>query len=267
MLRSAAVLALALAALAPGVARADGDPASDVLYTQGVFVPQDAGAPPADITRLAALVRESRRAGYPVKVAVVASSYDLGSVTALWRRPQTYAHFLGVELSLLYRGRLLTVMPNGLGVYHHGQPVTRETAVLRGVEVDRGNLVATAATAVQRLAAADGHRLAVPVAAPAASEHRRRRLVARDLGRIGDRSAARRGRVGRQPARPPAPPPRVRPCLTRGGGCGTFPLAKSLWALGFTGTRHFWGRFLGGLSPRRTSSSSSRGSRTPSRRA
>jgi hypothetical protein len=166
-LRSAAVLALALAALAPGVARADGDPASDVLYTQGIFVPQDAGAPPTDVARLAALVRESRRAGYPVKVAVVASSYDLGSVTALWREPQTYAHFLGVELSLLYRGRLLTVMPNGLGIYHDGQQVTQETAVLRGVDVHRSNLVATAATAVQRLAAAGGHRLAVPVVAPA----------------------------------------------------------------------------------------------------
>jgi hypothetical protein len=173
-LRSAAVLALALAAFAPGLARADGDPASDVLYTQGVFVPQDAGAPASDVTRLAALVRESRRAAYPLKVAVVASSYDLGSVTALWRQPQTYAHFLGVELSLLYRGRLLTVMPNGLGVYHDGVPVARETAVLRGVAVDRGNLVGTAATAVQRLAAADGHRLAEPVAAalaPTAGGH------------------------------------------------------------------------------------------------
>ena len=166
-LRSAAVLALALAALAPGIARADGDPASDVLYTQGIFVPQDAGVPAADVARLAALVRESRRAGSPVKVAIVASSYDLGSVTALWRRPQTYAHFLGVELSLLYRGRLLAVMPNGLGVYHHGRPVARETAVLHGIAIDRGNLAATAATAVRRLAAADGHRLAVPVAATA----------------------------------------------------------------------------------------------------
>ena len=104
-LRSAAVLAFALAAIAPGIARADGDPASNVLYTQGIFVPQDAGVPAADVTRLAALVRESRRAGYPVKVAIVASSYDLGSVTALWRRPQTYAHFLGVELSLSTSGR------------------------------------------------------------------------------------------------------------------------------------------------------------------
>jgi hypothetical protein len=168
-----AACAVVVLALAAGAARADGDPASDVLYSQSVFVPADAGAAPADATRLAALVREARRAGYPVKVAVVASSYDLGSVTALWRRPQTYARFLGTELSLLYRGRLLAVMPNGIGVYHHGAPVAREQAVLNGVTVDRGDLVATAAAAVQRLAAADGHRLAEPVVAAPAPVHAR----------------------------------------------------------------------------------------------
>ena len=163
-LRVAACAAVVLA-LAAGAARADGDPASDVLAAQPVFVPADAGVQPADAAGLAALVREARRAGYPVKVAVVASSYDLGSVTALWRRPQTYARFLGTELSLLYRGRLLTVMPDGIGIYHHGLPVAREQRVLAGVAVDRGNLAATAAAAVQRLAAADGHRLAEPVVA------------------------------------------------------------------------------------------------------
>ncbi len=160
-LLACAVAALALAAVAAGPARADGDPASDVLYTQPVFVPADAGVAPADAARLAALVREARRAGFPLKVAVVASSYDLGSVTALWRKPQPYAHFLGVELSLLYRGRLLTVMPNGLGIYHDGRSVVRERVVLRGVPLG-GDLVATAATAVQRLAAANGHVLAAP---------------------------------------------------------------------------------------------------------
>jgi len=169
-LRVAACAAVVLA-LAAGVARADGDPASDVLVAQPVFVPADAGIQPSDAARLAALVREAKRAGYPVKVAVVASSYDLGSVTVLWRRPQTYARFLGTELSLLYRGRLLTVMPNGIGVYHHGRPVTREREILKGVAVDRGDLAATAATAVQRLAAADGHRLAEPVVAAPAPVH------------------------------------------------------------------------------------------------
>ena len=165
--RVAACAAVVLA-LAAGAARAVGDPASDVLVTQPVFVPADAGLQAGDAARLAALVREARRAGYPLKVAVVASSYDLGSVTALWRRPQTYARFLGTELSLLYRGRLVTVMPNGIGIYDDGRPVARERRVLRGVAVDPGNLTATAATAVQQLAAADGHRLAEPVLTPPA---------------------------------------------------------------------------------------------------
>jgi len=169
-LRVAACAAVVLA-LAAGSARADGDPASDVLYSQSVFVPADAGVAPGDAARLAALVREARRAGYPVKVAIVASPYDLGSVTALWRKPQLYARFLGLELSLLYRGRLVTVMPDGIGVYHHGRPVTREAAALRGVAIGRGDLAAAAVTAVRRIAAADGHELAVPPAAPAASAH------------------------------------------------------------------------------------------------
>ncbi|HUJ92506.1 MAG TPA: hypothetical protein VLW05_07385 [Gaiellaceae bacterium] len=167
-LRVAACAALVLA-LAAGSARADGDPASDVLYSQSVFVPADAGVAPADAARLAALVREARRAGYPVKVAIVASRYDLGSVTALWRKPQLYARFLGLELSLVYRGRLVTVMPDGIGVYRHGRPVTRDAAALRGVAVDRGDLAGTAVTAVRRIAAADGHALAVPAVAPVAS--------------------------------------------------------------------------------------------------
>jgi hypothetical protein len=167
-LRVAACAALVLA-LAAGSARADGDPASDVLYSQSVFVPADAGVAPADAARLAALVREARRAGYPVKVAIVASPYDLGSVTALWRKPQLYARFLGLELSLVYRGRLVTVMPDGIGVYRHGRPATRDAAALRGVAVDRNDLAGTAVNAVRRIAAADGHALAVPAVAPVAS--------------------------------------------------------------------------------------------------
>jgi len=167
-LRVAACAALVLA-VAAGSARADGDPASDVLYSQSVFVPADAGVAPADAARLTALVREARRAGYPVKVAIVASPYDLGSVTALWRKPKLYARFLGLELSLLYRGRLVTVMPDGIGVFHHGRPVARETAALRGVPVDRNDLAGAALAAVRRIAAAGGHELAVPAAAPVAS--------------------------------------------------------------------------------------------------
>lgn len=158
---AAAAAALVLAAVVAAPAHADGDPASDVLVSQAVFVPTDAGGSAAEAAQLAALAREARRAGFPVKVAVVASRYDLGAVTALWGRPQTYARFLGVELSLLYHGRLLVVMPSGLGLARAGAS-DPGLAALRGVEIDRNDLVGTATTAVRRLAAANGHPLALP---------------------------------------------------------------------------------------------------------
>jgi hypothetical protein len=69
-------------------ARADGDPASDVLATQALFLPQDAGLTAAGQTRLEAELEAVQQAGVPVRMAVIASSTDLGSVTALWRQPE-----------------------------------------------------------------------------------------------------------------------------------------------------------------------------------
>ena len=48
-------------------------------------------------------------------MAIIGSAADLGSVTQLWRQPQTYARFLGGELSLVFHGTVLVVMPNGYG--------------------------------------------------------------------------------------------------------------------------------------------------------
>ena len=56
-------------------------------------------------------------------MAIIAKPDDLGSVTSLWREPQAYAHFLGLELSLAYKGRLLVVMPNGFGFNWTGHSV------------------------------------------------------------------------------------------------------------------------------------------------
>jgi hypothetical protein len=112
------VLALAVWAWLAAPAYADGDPASDVLATQPLFLPQDAGLPAAQQAQLSALLTKAQRRGYRIRVAVIASSSDLGSVTALWRQPQNYAKFLGQELSAVYNGPLLVVMPNGFGQYH-----------------------------------------------------------------------------------------------------------------------------------------------------
>jgi hypothetical protein len=112
---SIAVSALLLLAMAVARAYADGDPASDVLASQRLFLPSDAGVPFRVQLQLSALLNESAREGYPLRVAIIGSAADLGSVTQLWHQPQTYARFLGGELSLVYHGTVLVVMPNGYG--------------------------------------------------------------------------------------------------------------------------------------------------------
>jgi hypothetical protein len=151
------------ASLIAAPALADGDPASDVLAAQSVFLPQDANLSARQQAQLAALLQSSAQSGYPIRVALVASATDLGSVTALWRQPQSYARFLGQELSLVYRGPLLVVMPNGFGVYG-----TRKPVALSGVRPS--DLGAAAIDAVLRVSSAAGHPLAAPaVAVPTAS--------------------------------------------------------------------------------------------------
>ena len=168
-LRAAALLIATLwvaLGLLPAPARADGDPASDVLANEPLFVPQDAGISIPQQGQLAGMVQAAARGGYQIRMAVIASRSDLGSVNELWRQPQTYAQFLGQELSLLYHGPLLVVMPNGLGFVHGGSSNGGEPAALRGVSIGAGGpgLAAGGLTAIGRLAAAAGHRVAVPSA-------------------------------------------------------------------------------------------------------
>jgi hypothetical protein len=159
-----AVLAAALALSAAGTARADGDPASDVLYTQWASTPFGAAIPPEVTRRLDDVVQSARAAGYPIKVAVIASPPDLGTAYVLWRKPQEYAHFLGQELVFLYKGRLLVVMPNGYGLWRYKHDTTAERRALPkpSASSSASALVDSAVTAVARLAAANGHPVTVP---------------------------------------------------------------------------------------------------------
>ena len=87
-----------------------------VLAGQSLFFyPQDAASWLRQDAQLNALLTAAHRDGYLVRVAVIGSRSDLGSVTALWRQPQSYARFLGQELALVFHGPLLVVMPNGYG--------------------------------------------------------------------------------------------------------------------------------------------------------
>lgn len=157
-----AIVAL-IAAWVPGLARADGDPASDVLLEQNLFQPWDASTSSAEQARLNALLAEAARSGFPVRVALIDSAADLGTVTALWRRPANYAYYLGTELSLAYHGLVLVVMPDGFGLYPAGQLADREAHVLEalGAPGSGARLAVAAVTAVARMASADGHPLSL----------------------------------------------------------------------------------------------------------
>ena len=165
---STVILALAAGSLATA-ARADGDPASDVLATQPLFLPQDAGIPLAQQNQLTTLLGAGANNGYQLRVAIIASSTDLGSVTELWHQPQTYARFLGQELSLVYRGPLLVIMPNGFGLESLNPAASANPSALAGVKIPAGGagLGAVALTAIQRLADASGHSVEIPAAATA----------------------------------------------------------------------------------------------------
>ena len=162
-------LVVAAAALAAPPARADGDPASDYLWSQSIYVP--VGTSSTARAQLQAVVDAARTAKLPVKVAVIGSAYDLGSLTPLWRRPQSYARFLGAELSNRFHGLLLVAMPNGFGVYRAGGRVTPEVHALRSLTPTAGTsgLLASAAAAVRSIAAVDGHPIPASPKAPAAA--------------------------------------------------------------------------------------------------
>ena len=136
----AAVLVLASSAVAFGVApaRADGDPASDILLVDNVFLTYSVDVSPEAKTALQQEVARLNKHGFRVKVAVIADPADLGAVPSLFGKPQLYAKFLGTEISFQYTNRLLVVMPNGFGFWRQRKSVVREKKVLARVKVAQG---------------------------------------------------------------------------------------------------------------------------------
>ena len=200
---SITILALLSGAFAES-ARADGDPASDVLVSQPLFLPQDAGVSVTQQAQLAALLAAARNDGYPIRVALIASRADLGSVTELWHQPQNYAQFLGQELALLYRGPLLVVMPGGFGFYRTNATLIRERAVLAAIPTPTAGTGLATAALTRR--AAPGRGLRPPAAN--AGHHRgvQTRLHRHGLlDRVRGRRRAHRAGLGSKPARPTPP--------------------------------------------------------------
>lgn len=129
--RLAALVVVIACLCAPAAARANGDPASDYLLAQNVFLPFTTKIDNNEVQRLDALLRESHKAGFPIRVAMILSPSDLGTAFSLFGKPQKYAAFLGLELSFVYRDRLLVVMPNGYGYTVKADPDPKGTAVLK----------------------------------------------------------------------------------------------------------------------------------------
>jgi hypothetical protein len=170
-----ALLVVAAALSFPAAADANGDPASDYLLGQSVFLPFNAKIDSGVVERLSAVIREADKAGFKIKVAVIGTPYDLGTAFSLYRKPQRYAEFLGLELSFVYRDRLLVVMPNGFGYSVKGEPGPRFSRVLKGLPEpgrDATKEVRAATTAVRRLAAVAGHRIVLPKGGGSAARDR-----------------------------------------------------------------------------------------------
>ena len=169
MRRSLALL-LALAALMPASAGANGDPASDVLLTQDHFLPY---APPVQerlATALEDVLRSVREAGYPMKVALIMTERDLGAYSQLFNRPQEYADLLTRELATLNPHgdpvkdvHLLVVMAGGFGGNDLGEKVDDALGgiTIQG-EAQSDGLAKAAIEAVARLATVNGHPVPTP---------------------------------------------------------------------------------------------------------
>ncbi|HEY3188591.1 MAG TPA: hypothetical protein VGJ70_14015 [Solirubrobacteraceae bacterium] len=170
------MLALALAAAPP--AFADADPPSDVLIAQDYYLPYQPKTEPAFARALRTALKRTKAAGLRLKVAIVSTPADLGSVPAFLGQPQKYADFLNKELPGIGRKPLLVVQPFGFG----GDDLIGAEDALQGLQIDTDHgsngLVATAVVAIQRIAKATGHPIetvAVPPltggGAPRSSSH------------------------------------------------------------------------------------------------
>ena len=161
---AAALLASALAT----TARADGDPASDVLLSERVFLVVDTQTVPPYLRELLALTAEAARDRFPIRIAVIEESTDLGAVPMLFGRAQQYATFLAQELSFAYRGSVLVVMagkPGGVALSGPGAtPRAKAVAAKLAVPIagTPEEFARIASTAVRQVAATRGIHLTTP---------------------------------------------------------------------------------------------------------
>jgi hypothetical protein len=158
-------LACALGLVCTPAARADGDPASDVLPSQTVFYGSELDLKSKAAAQLPALLDEAKQAqGHETRVAILTAPEDMGEIQDLWEDQVSYGPLLGSEVAYVYRGRLLIVMPSGYAMFHIGHSSVREQRVLDKLPAPAqpADMLPGAMKAVQALAAAEGKRLRIP---------------------------------------------------------------------------------------------------------
>ena len=167
-----AVLAAAVALQPAAPARADGDPCSDFLLVGSLCVPNNPRPSQPQIDRAQKTIDAAKQGGYEIRVAVIGSPTDLGSVPVFFGRPAPYAKFLDAELQSAWTGKLLVVMAAGYGVREHTKPYPAGVKALKGLPPPANGtpdaLMAAATVAVRKLAASEGVQVpAIPLAATA----------------------------------------------------------------------------------------------------
>jgi hypothetical protein len=155
MRRALGLVVVALCLVVPAGALGDADPASDVLLGAPAFYPFQPPVTQALQKQLESELAQLQKQGLGLKVAIIASPVDLGAIPNLFGQPQTYATFLGKEISFQRPQPLLVVMPQGFGLSNAGP-----ASALGGLKVDTtgasNGLTQSAILAVQQIAKAAG---------------------------------------------------------------------------------------------------------------
>jgi hypothetical protein len=155
------------AMLAPALARADGDPASDYLLFQPYYVPLQPAPDKGLRDELNAMLKAGAAQRHPLRVAIVRTKGDLGAYAQLYGRPRVYAKLLSNELAYVYQGPLLVVMPQGFATRH---VPAASIDLLHGLNIDASTpnaMTEASITASRRLLQAAGVQLSAVT--PAAS--------------------------------------------------------------------------------------------------
>jgi len=156
----------------------------------------DAKFPAKQSAELTALIAAANKAGFKIRVAIIWSAYDMGSVTTLWKKPKTYARFLGLELGFVYKERLLVVMASGFGFNWPGHAPAAQYALLSKIPIPPGaaGLLTAAGAAVKSLAAAGGVNVVAPTHVTTSAQrntHDREIILAVVLGVLAFSATAR----------------------------------------------------------------------------